>query len=173
MQICSLVISKYGNLTITSEAAGCCFPKQNTRGKVFPCDVPCFLHSAIVRLVIIELSSLFPRLPPAELGGNHIFFFSVQLFTVVPREGPWLKPVASKLSGLRNPLKETPLNVTLSSPTALRSRQQMLTPYFTKKGSLPEVSQKVGHQSSRCTACSLLKCRQLQVRKVVAPKTLQ
>ncbi|OPJ58803.1 hypothetical protein AV530_000553 [Patagioenas fasciata monilis] len=64
------------------------------------------------------------------------------LFTVVPREGPWLKPVTSKLSGLRNPLKETPLNVTLSSPAALGSRQQMLTPYFTKKGSLPEVSQK-------------------------------
>lgn len=173
MQVCSLVISKYGDLTITSEAAGCSFPKQNTRGKIFLWDVPCCLHSAIVRVVIIELSSLFPRLPPAELGGNHISSFSVQLFTVVPREGPWHRPVASKLSSLRSPLEEAPLNVTLSSPAALGSRQQMLTPYFTKKGWLPEVSRKVGHQSSRCAACSLLKRRQLQVRKVVAPKTLQ
>lgn len=49
----------------------------------------------------------------------------------------------------------------------------MRTQCFVKKGSLPDVNQKVGHQSSRRTACSLLKCRQLQGTKVVAPKTLQ
>lgn len=57
MQVCSLVISEYSHLTVTSKAVGCCFPKENTRGKIFLYDVPCFLYSTIVRVIIIELSS--------------------------------------------------------------------------------------------------------------------
>lgn len=60
MQICLLVIGEYNQLTAASEEVGCCFPKQNIRGKIFLYDVDSFQYLTILKVLIIELiSSLF------------------------------------------------------------------------------------------------------------------
>lgn len=153
------MINKDSHLTTTLEAVGCHFPKQNTRGRICLYDVPSFLYSNIMKVVIFELSSLFPQLPSVEVGGNHLSFFSMQIFTYVPMQGPWLELCGLMIIWPQKPSEREAFKCMLSLPTTLGSRQHMLTQCFTKKGSFPEVSQKVGYQSSRSTACSLLKCK--------------
>lgn len=114
----------------------------------------------------MELGSLSPRLPPGGRWGPCLLFLSVA-FYLCPKQGPWVSPVAPEAL-----LEETPVMCAELFRHAWERaahansvlREERLAPRRQPKG-WPSVRQP--------TACSLLRCRQLQGRKVVAPTALQ
>lgn len=153
------------------------FPKAEHQGRDFLLCVPCVLYSNVLRqekrafwtdltwpchsFAIIDLSSLFLQLPPVVLGTVSLFSFLLQLsaFCLCSKAR-----TLGRAHGLK--INWKPYKCILSLPTSLRTRQYVLTQYFVKKSSLLKANQRVGHQSVRHVACSLLNCTQLSLGKL-------